>query len=95
MNYFSCDFNFGLWAQSHLGLFLVRVSHMYSGLWEYIYREVLYLSWLGIARLLLVQDEFSQYLVSLRFQRHVECIWTPCPHVAQPRAGGLPDLMLL
>lgn len=61
-------------ALAPAGIIIIMYESDVPGLWEYIYREVLYLPWMGVARVSLVQGEFSQLFVSLRFRPHVESI---------------------
>lgn len=41
------------------GIIIIIYESDVPGLWEYVYREVLYLSWMGVPRISLVQGEFS------------------------------------
>lgn len=56
------------------GIIIIMYESDVPGLWEYIYREVLYLPWMGVPRVSLVWGDFSWLFVSLRFWPHVDSI---------------------
>lgn len=61
-------------ALAPAGIIIIMYESDVPGLWEYIYREVLYLPWMDVPSVSLVQGEFSQLFFSLRFWPHVESI---------------------
>ena len=51
-------------ALAPAGIIIIMYESDVPGLWEYIYREVLYLPWMDVPSVSLVQGEFSQLFFS-------------------------------